>query len=194
MVDSFQAVPGEGAIATVEGRRIAVGNARLLDREGITLHGLAQRAAALAGDGRPTVQVGVDGRAAGVIAITIGRSTQRKMHQNLGWAIGYNSLALPIAAGILEPIGFTLSPAIGALSMSGSSVIVALKRRRAETLPAAGQAQRHRPHKSIRRAPAPWPAFLPDVTIVGRPIQDAAPRQGVGCGGWGRSRRASRAG
>jgi P-type Cu2+ transporter len=59
-------------------------------------------------------------------AIAIGRGTRRKMHQNLAWAIGYNSLAIPIAAGALEPLGFTLSPAVGALSMSGSSVIVAL--------------------------------------------------------------------
>ena len=59
-------------------------------------------------------------------AITIGRGTRRKMRQNLAWAIGYNSIALPIAGGILQPIGFTLSPAIGALAMSGSSVIVAL--------------------------------------------------------------------
>jgi P-type Cu2+ transporter len=59
-------------------------------------------------------------------AITISRGTRRKMHQNLGWAIGYNSIALPIAGGILQPIGFTLSPAIGALSMSGSSIIVAV--------------------------------------------------------------------
>ena len=48
------------------------------------------------------------------------------MHQNLAWAIGYNSLAIPIAAGVLAPLGFTLSPAIGALAMSGSSIIVAL--------------------------------------------------------------------
>jgi P-type Cu2+ transporter len=48
------------------------------------------------------------------------------MHQNLDWAIGYNSLALPIAAGVLEPFGFTLSRQAGALSMSGSSLIVAL--------------------------------------------------------------------
>ncbi len=60
------------------------------------------------------------------IAIAIGRGTRRKMRQNLAWAIGYNSIALPIAGGALEPLGFTLSPAIGALSMSGSSVIVAL--------------------------------------------------------------------
>jgi Cu2+-exporting ATPase len=59
-------------------------------------------------------------------AITIGRGTRQKMHQNLAWAIGYNSLAIPIAAGILEPLGFTLSPAVGALSMSGSSIIVAV--------------------------------------------------------------------
>jgi P-type Cu2+ transporter len=59
-------------------------------------------------------------------AITIGRGTRGKMRQNLAWAIGYNSIALPIAGGALEPLGFTLSPAIGALAMSGSSVIVAL--------------------------------------------------------------------
>jgi Cu2+-exporting ATPase len=59
-------------------------------------------------------------------AVTIGRGTRRKEHQNLAWAVGYNSLAIPIAAGALEPVGFTLSPAVGALSMSGSSIIVAV--------------------------------------------------------------------
>ncbi len=242
-VETFEAVPGEGAIATVEGKRVAVGNARLLDREGISLDGLAGRAAELAGEGRTTVRVALDGQAAGLIAIadaprdtaqaavaalrelgvrpvmltgdseataqriaaeigideviaevlpgekatkvaglqtegrkvamvgdgvndapalaqadvgiaigagtdvavetadvvlmrsdpldvataiTVGRGTRQKMHQNLGWAIGYNSLAIPIAAGIFEPLGFTLSPALGALSMSGSSIIVAI--------------------------------------------------------------------
>jgi Cu2+-exporting ATPase len=241
--EGFEAVPGEGAHATVEGRRLAVGNARLLAREGVGLDRLARPIAELAGAGRTTVQVALDRRAVGVIAIadapretskdavaalrelgvqtvmltgdseatakrvaaeveiedviaevlpgdkagkvaelqrrgrkvamvgdgindapalaqadvgiaigtgtdvavetadvvlmrsdpldvaiaiTISRGTRRKMHQNLGWAVGYNSLAIPIAAGILEPLGFTLSPAIGALSMSGSSVIVAL--------------------------------------------------------------------
>jgi Cu2+-exporting ATPase len=241
--ERFEAVPGEGAIATVEGKRVVVGNARLLDREGTSLDGLAGRAAELAGEGRTTVHVALDGHPAGLIAIadaprdtshaavtalrelgahavmltgdsqttakriaaeigideviaevlpgqkaskvaelqqqgrkvamvgdgvndapalaqadvgiaigagtdvavetadvvlmrsdpldvataiTIGRGTRQKMHQNLAWAIGYNSLAIPIAAGILEPLGFTLSPAIGALSMSGSSIIVAI--------------------------------------------------------------------
>ena len=59
-------------------------------------------------------------------AVIIGRGTVRKMKQNLGWAIGYNSLALPIAAGIFEPWGPTLRPEIAAISMSGSSVLVAV--------------------------------------------------------------------
>ena len=59
-------------------------------------------------------------------AIVISRGTVRKMRQNLAWAVGYNSLALPIAAGVLEPIGIVLRPEVGAISMSGSSVIVAL--------------------------------------------------------------------
>jgi P-type Cu2+ transporter len=59
-------------------------------------------------------------------AVTIGRGTVRKMRQNLAWAIGYNSLALPIAAGVFEPWGLTLRPEIAAISMSGSSILVAL--------------------------------------------------------------------
>jgi Cu2+-exporting ATPase len=59
-------------------------------------------------------------------ATSIGRGTLRKMRQNLGWAIGYNSLALPIAAGVFEPWGLTLRPEIAAISMSGSSVLVAV--------------------------------------------------------------------
>ena len=57
-------------------------------------------------------------------AIAIARGTLRKMHQNLAWAAGYNVLAFPLAAGVLYP--FVLSPEIAALSMSGSSVIVAV--------------------------------------------------------------------
>jgi Cu2+-exporting ATPase len=48
------------------------------------------------------------------------------MRQNLGWAVGYNTLALPLAAGLLEPVGLTLRPEIAAISMSGSSILVAL--------------------------------------------------------------------
>jgi len=60
-------------------------------------------------------------------ALRIGRGTLRKMRQNLGWAIGYNSIALPIAAGVFEPaFGLVLRPEIAALAMSGSSVLVAV--------------------------------------------------------------------
>jgi P-type Cu2+ transporter len=61
------------------------------------------------------------------IVLTIGRGTLRKMRQNLGWAIGYNAIALPIAAGVFDPVfGLVLRPEIAALSMSGSSFIVAV--------------------------------------------------------------------
>jgi Cu2+-exporting ATPase len=244
--ESFEAVPGHGLLATVDGHRLAVGNARLLEREGVATDALTSRSAELAGQGRTSVQVAVDGQGAAVIAvadapretsaaavralheqgvrtvmlsgdsqstaeriaaelgideviadvlpadkaakvkelqsdptsprkvamvgdgvndapalaqadvgiaigagtdvavetadvvlmrsdpldvttaITISRGTVRKMHQNLWWAVGYNSLALPIAAGVFEPLGFVLRPEVGAISMAGSSVIVAL--------------------------------------------------------------------
>ena len=60
-------------------------------------------------------------------AFRIGRGTLRKMRQNLGWAVGYNAVALPIAAGVFAPsLGLVLRPEIAALSMSGSSLIVAV--------------------------------------------------------------------
>jgi Cu2+-exporting ATPase len=256
--EQFENVPGHGAVATVEGRRIAVGNPRLMDREQVAMDGLAPRRDELAAGGRTTVVVALDGTAAGLIAIAdaprptaaatvaalheagvevvmltgdnqataeriagelgidtviaevlpgdkaaqvtrlqqagkkvamvgdgvndapalaqadlgvaigagtdvaietadvvlmrsdpldvpvalaIGRGTLRKMRQNLGWAIGYNAIALPIAAGVFEPsFGLVLRPEIAALSMSGSSLIVAvnallLKRLRLPDLP-----------------------------------------------------------
>ena len=57
-------------------------------------------------------------------AVELSRATLRKMHQNLWWAVGYNVIAFPLAAGVLYP--FTLSPEIAALSMSGSSAVVAI--------------------------------------------------------------------
>ncbi len=242
--EQFENVPGHGAIATVEGHRVAVGNRRLMDQQGIGLDGLASSREEIAAGGRTAVIVGVDGRAAGLVgiadaarptsapavaalheagvevvmltgdneataqriaeqlgidaviaevlpgdkaakvaelqdagrkvamvgdgvndapalaqadlgiaigagtdvaietadlvlmrsdpldvptALAVGRGTLRKMHQNLGWAIGYNSIALPIAAGVFQPsLGLELRPEIAALSMSGSSFIVAV--------------------------------------------------------------------
>lgn len=56
----------------------------------------------------------------------LSRATYRKMIQNLIWATGYNVLAIPLAAGVLAPIGFILSPAVGAAFMSLSTVVVAI--------------------------------------------------------------------
>ncbi|HQS47609.1 MAG: copper-translocating P-type ATPase [Rhizobiales bacterium 24-66-13] len=59
-------------------------------------------------------------------AIELSRATLRKMHQNLWWAVGYNVLAFPLAAGVLYPFKILLSPEIAALAMSGSSAVVAI--------------------------------------------------------------------
>jgi len=240
----FHAVPGHGAVATVAGRRVAVGNRKLMIEEDVDFGALMDRRDELASSGRTAVLVGVDGRGVGVIALAdaaretsadavaalhdlgvevvmlsgdneatakriaaqlgidtviaevlpgdkaakiadlqhqhkkvamvgdgvndapalaqadlgiaigagtdvaietadlvlmrsdpldvpialrIGRGTLRKMRQNLGWAVGYNVIALPIAAGVFEPsLGLVLRPEIAALSMSGSSFIVAV--------------------------------------------------------------------
>ena len=264
-VSEFLNVPGQGATATVDGRRVLVGNRRLMEKENIDLGGLAAKRDELAGSGRTAVLVAVDGRPVGVIALAdaaretaaeavaalhalhievvmltgdneatarriadqlgidtviaevlpgdkadkvaelqragrkvamvgdgvndapalatadigiaigagtdvavetadlvlmrsdpldvpialrIGKGTVRKMRQNLGWAIGYNAVALPIAAGVFYPaFGLVLRPEIAALTMSGSSLIVAvnallLKRLH---LPAAPAAPHHHP-------------------------------------------------
>ena len=57
-------------------------------------------------------------------AITLSKATLRKMHQNLVWAVAYNVIAFPLAAGVLFP--FLLGPAIAALAMSGSTAVVAI--------------------------------------------------------------------
>jgi P-type Cu2+ transporter len=261
----FKNVPGHGAGAEVAGRRVLVGNRKLMADEGIRLGDLASRRDELAAEGRTAVIVAVDGRAVGVIALAdaardtaaeavqslhelgtkvvmltgdneatarriadqlgidtviaevlpgdkankikelqaggsrvamvgdgvndapalaqadlgiaigagtdvaietadvvlmrsdpldvpialrIGRGTVRKMRQNLGWAIGYNAIALPIAAGVFEPaFGLVLRPEIAALSMSGSSLLVAVNALLLKRLPL--------PAPTVGAAPAP---------------------------------------
>jgi len=58
--------------------------------------------------------------------IELSRASYRKMQQNLWWAAGYNLLSVPLAAGILAPLGFILPMSVGALLMSASTVVVAL--------------------------------------------------------------------
>jgi Cu2+-exporting ATPase len=59
-------------------------------------------------------------------AIRLSGASYRKMLQNLAWATGYNALAIPVAAGVLAPIGFVLPMSVGALVMSISTIVVAL--------------------------------------------------------------------
>jgi Cu2+-exporting ATPase len=58
--------------------------------------------------------------------LRLSRASYRKMLQNLGWATGYNLVAVPVAAGALAWAGITLAPAVGAVLMSLSTIVVAL--------------------------------------------------------------------
>jgi Cu2+-exporting ATPase len=256
----FRNVAGHGALADVDGHRVAIGNRRLMDSEGIDLGTMAARRDEVASGGRTAVLVAVDGVSVGVLgiadavretsaaavaalheagvevvmltgdnratadriarelgidtviaevlpedksskvtelqragrrvamvgdgvndapalaaadlgiaigtgtdvaietadlvlmrsdpldvptALAIGRGTLRKMRQNLGWAVGYNAVALPIAAGVFEPaFGLVLRPEIAALSMSGSSFLVAVNALLLKRLPLPEQAPR----------------------------------------------------
>lgn len=63
----------------------------------------------------------------GVVSVrTLSAAGYRKMRQNLAWAAGYNVVAVPLAAGVLAPVGFVLPPAVGAIVMSLSTIVVAL--------------------------------------------------------------------
>ncbi len=76
--------------------------------------------------------------------IDLSRVSYRKMKQNLWWAAGYNLISVPLAAGVLAPIGFVLPMSIGAILMSASTVVVALNAqllRRLDLTPAASTAK-----------------------------------------------------
>ena len=61
-----------------------------------------------------------------VSIIRLSEASYRKMVQNLVWAAGYNVVAIPLAAGALSWAGITLAPAVGAVLMSASTIVVAL--------------------------------------------------------------------
>jgi len=107
-------------------------------------------------------------------AIELSRATVRKMHQNLWWAVGYNVIAFPLAAGVLYP--FVLSPEVAALSMSGSTLIVAVNALMLKRTKLAGIRQPGKtaaPGTSV--APAtPDPAKAPAVPANPQPKKNAA--------------------
>lgn len=98
-------------------------------------------------------------------AIELSRATLRKMHQNLYWAVGYNVVAFPLAAGVLYPFKILLSPEIAALAMSGSSAVVAinalmLKRTKLTGINAKPAAEASAPPAAPSVTPVPAPTNL----------------------------------
>ena len=90
------------------------------------------------------------------------------MHQNLWWAVGYNTIAFPIAAGVLYP--FVLSPEVAAISMSGSTLIVAINALMLKRTKLAGI--RH-PGKT---SAAGKPNAPPTVQTTGQPVKTPPPK------------------
>ena len=96
-------------------------------------------------------------------AIELSRATLKKMHQNLYWAVGYNVIAFPLAAGVLYPFKILLSPEIAALAMSGSSAVVAinalmLKRTKLTGINAKPEVEASAPPATPGAMPVPVPA------------------------------------
>ena len=93
------------------------------------------------------------------IALRIGKGTVRKERQNLAWAIGYNAIALPIAAGVFYPaFGLMLRPEIAALTMSGSTVIVTLNALLLKRLRLPAQQTPGAPQRAVQEPIIPVPA------------------------------------
>ena len=271
-VEGFEQVAGGGLAGTVDGRRVLAGNARLMEKNGVNLGGLAQRADALAAEAKTPLFFAADGRAIGLVAVAdpvkptsaeaisrlralgaktllltgdarltaeavarkvgvdevvagvlpsqkelrvrelqraghrvamvgdgindapalaradvgiaigagtdvaigsadvvlmrsdpadvalameLSRATMRNIRQNLFWALFYNSICIPVAAGVLVPWGITLNPMIGAAAMGFSSVFV------------VGNALRLRTWKpSERNGRGATPAAAPAVTVT----------------------------
>ena len=83
-------------------------------------------------------------------AIRLSRATLRNIHENLFWAFFYNTIGIPIAAGVFIPLGLTLNPMLGAAAMSLSSFCVVIQRPAAESV----QAARYARHDHKRSKPA----------------------------------------
>ena len=95
--------------------------------------------------------------------IELSRASYRKMKQNLWWAAGYNLISVPLAAGVLAPIGFVMPMSLGAILMSVSTVIVALNAQLLRRLDLPTRHHRPEHHRPVRVLEAPTPnASHPD--------------------------------
>jgi Cu2+-exporting ATPase len=92
-----------------------------------------------------------------VSVIDLSAATYRKSVQNLAWGAGYNLISVPLAAGVLAPIGFVMPMSIGALLMSASTIVVALNAqllRRLDLRPGPSDPDHHRPDTGVSAASA----------------------------------------
>jgi len=96
--------------------------------------------------------------------IQLSRASYRKMKQNLWWAAGYNLISVPLAAGVLAPIGFVLPMSVGAILMSLSTIIVAANAQLLRRLDL-------RPEASTRTLLGGHATTLPDATIESEPVR-----------------------
>ena len=90
------------------------------------LRGFALRETTLAQESRAIVVIASDDPRAVLSIIELSRAAYRKMVQNLWWAAGYNLVSVPLAAGVLAPVGISMPMEVGALLMSASTILVAL--------------------------------------------------------------------
>jgi len=83
--------------------------------------------------------------------IQLSKASYRKVQQNLWWAAGYNLIAVPLAAGVLAPIGFVMPMSVGAMLMSISTVVVALNAQLLRRLDLRPEASGEAILKNLRR-------------------------------------------